>query len=316
MDRKNRNLPVEMSGSGKVNWEVKAGAVKTEAVKTGEVKTGAELEAGVVKVYGMDVFLLEADEAFEAAMNYIPANLRARVEKCRNAVDKRRRLAGFLLLLHALEQAKIQPVKDRERQPAYDLREGGKPYLADYPDFHFNISHSGNLAVCAVFDREVGIDIQERRMLHGNIAARFFSETENAKLNTCETKEEQDVRFFRYWSAKEAYVKFTGEGLAQGLAHIEADLENGMISDKRCVEKTYETWTGQKTKRQMMMSSDMEAQEMQPNGERTAWLWETQINTKTDVGEENADAERQPDYFLAVCSDKTMRVEMEWIKTL
>ena len=36
-----------------------------------------------------------------------------------------------------------------------------KPYLKDYPDIHFNGSHSGEYLVCALSDVPVGIDIQK-----------------------------------------------------------------------------------------------------------------------------------------------------------
>lgn len=232
---------------------------------------------GLVKVYGMALSLLEGERAFERGMVRIPEKLRERVEKCRNDVDKRRRLAGFLLLLYGLKQVQSADTENAGQfSLTYCVREGGKPYLADYPEFHFNISHSGQFAVCAVSEREVGIDIQKQCVLHGDIAARFFTKAENTKLHACRTKEEQDVLFFRYWSAKEAYVKLTGEGLAKGLAHIEVDLENGMISDKGGKEKT-------------------------------AYVWEMQMGMQEKV---------RTDYFLAVCSEKTMRVEMEWIKAL
>lgn len=35
----------------------------------------------------------------------------------------------------------------------------GKPYLLNYPDVHFNISHSGEYVACAVADSPVGVDI-------------------------------------------------------------------------------------------------------------------------------------------------------------
>ena len=37
--------------------------------------------------------------------------------------------------------------------------EYGKPYLAS-GDLFFNLSHCGDMVVCAVCDREVGVDIQ------------------------------------------------------------------------------------------------------------------------------------------------------------
>lgn len=33
----------------------------------------------------------------------------------------------------------------------------GKPYLRDYPNAQFNISHSGQFVACAVSDRPIGV---------------------------------------------------------------------------------------------------------------------------------------------------------------
>ena len=41
----------------------------------------------------------------------------------------------------------------------------GKPYLVNCPGVHFNISHSGGYAVCAVGSVPMGVDIEFRREL-------------------------------------------------------------------------------------------------------------------------------------------------------
>ena len=43
----------------------------------------------------------------------------------------------------------------------FTYTEHGKPYLSDYSDVHFNISHSGEYVVCSVSDKPVGVDIQK-----------------------------------------------------------------------------------------------------------------------------------------------------------
>jgi len=100
---------------------------------------------------------------------------------------------------------------------AIELRTGekGKPYLADYPDTRFNLSHSGCWAMVAVaHGREVGVDIECIRADRstGGIAERFFAPAEVREL--METPEERRVSaFFNCWSRKEAYIKARGEGL-------------------------------------------------------------------------------------------------------
>ena len=90
----------------------------------------------------------------------------------------------------------------------------GKPYLREYPLF-FNLSHSGEYVVCAVSDREIGVDIQKCSGMNiMRIAKRFFSEEECRALEACATEEERRHFFFRLWVRKEAYGKFLGEGIS------------------------------------------------------------------------------------------------------
>ena len=126
--------------------------------------------------------------------------------------------------------------------------ENGKPYLPDYPDFHYNISHSGGIVACAASDSPVGIDIQQIsddpvRIL--KIAAHFFSQEEQQELNfrhqeknpntgaasnSC-SNDEQDLchLFCRFWTARESYIKLTGRGLAEPFSGFRPDLAAGRI---------------------------------------------------------------------------------------
>ena len=42
-------------------------------------------------------------------------------------------------------------------------RGAGKPWFPACPQRYFNLSHSGKLALCALADGEVGVDVQEMR---------------------------------------------------------------------------------------------------------------------------------------------------------
>ena len=57
----------------------------------------------------------------------------------------------------------------------FTLNEHGKPYAAGL-DVHFSISHSGNYAVCAVSDKEIGVDVEKIREINPKIFERFASE--------------------------------------------------------------------------------------------------------------------------------------------
>lgn len=90
----------------------------------------------------------------------------------------------------------------------------GKPYFKGHADLHFNLSHSGNFAVCIVAGMPCGIDIEGNRPFKPSVAKKFFSKTEYHWIYDTENVSVQAERFFRLWTLKEAYAKATGNGIA------------------------------------------------------------------------------------------------------
>lgn len=107
----------------------------------------------------------------------------------------------------------------------------GKPYLADYPEFHFNISHSGEYVVAACGNCELGVDIEGLREADLAVARRCFTSDEKEYV-LCGNVDETSERFFRIWTMKEAYLKYTGQGISVPLNSFSVDakrkcLDNG-----------------------------------------------------------------------------------------
>ncbi|QLE59060.1 4'-phosphopantetheinyl transferase HetI [Nostoc sp. TCL26-01] len=110
----------------------------------------------------------------------------------------------------------------------FDYEPRGKPLLASsfaQSGLLFNLSHSENLALCAVnYSRQIGIDLEYLRTtsdLEG-LAQRFFLPREYDLVRSLPDEQKSKV-FFRYWTCKEAYLKATGDGIAQ-LEKIEVAL--------------------------------------------------------------------------------------------
>ena len=91
----------------------------------------------------------------------------------------------------------------------FDIGEHGKPFVVGL-DVHFNVSHSGNMVVCAVNDKSVGIDIERIREYKLDVAKRVCAETE---LDLIMQSNDPTDEFTRIWTAKEAYTKYLGIGL-------------------------------------------------------------------------------------------------------
>lgn len=79
------------------------------------------------------------------------------------------------------------------------VAEGGKPYVPGGPAV--SISHSGTLAVCAVGEANLGVDIERRRAVSPRLLAR-------AKA----AGYEEGTEFLLWWTAREANCKRLGRG--------------------------------------------------------------------------------------------------------
>ncbi len=106
----------------------------------------------------------------------------------------------------------------------FHYSEKGKPELSTQP-IQFNISHSHSKALYAITsNHRVGIDLEYIREIEAlSLAKRFFTPSEFNQLVTVSPQQQQQF-FFKLWTAKEAYLKATGEGL-MGLAKIEIPSE-------------------------------------------------------------------------------------------
>jgi 4'-phosphopantetheinyl transferase len=98
------------------------------------------------------------------------------------------------------------------------LSASGRPTLARDAPWDFSISHSGDLVVCAVADRPIGVDLEQvtaRRDLLG-IARECFHPGEVddlAALLSAAGQQAAAVRFAAYWTLKEAHLKRQGGGV-------------------------------------------------------------------------------------------------------
>ena len=91
---------------------------------------------------------------------------------------------------------------------------------------HFNLSHSGTLALVAVTrSRDIGVDIEEVRpdLAGPSTARRYFSESEVAALSGLPARAQQ-AAFFRCWTRKEAFIKGKGIGLSMPLDRFDVSL--------------------------------------------------------------------------------------------
>lgn len=176
-----------------------------------------------VRVYYADTAPLTDERVFAKYYETATPERRTKVDRIHSQSDRIQSLAAGALLQAALSDLGLKSTPDRPLR--FAVNEYGKPYLVDYPQVHFNLSHSGERVMCAVWDREVGCDVE--RIRTGSAAskaervAKYFTYAERAWLASKDTTEHAEEKFFRLWTLKESYVKAVGKGLAIPLNSFE-----------------------------------------------------------------------------------------------
>ena len=146
-----------------------------------------------------------SDAELDSALSLLPSWRREEALKYRFVRDRKLCVWSYLLLSDALKENYGIDRFEIERE------EGGKPFLVGHPDIHFNISHSGETAVCAIESVPVGVDIEcAPEKLDLELVNAIFSTSEAAliKASLCPAME-----FALLWTRKESLLKCTGEGL-------------------------------------------------------------------------------------------------------
>lgn len=188
----------------------------------------AEVVLTVADVHVWCVFLNRTAAGLEALLPTLSPEERARANRFYFIRDKNRFIAGHGTLRAILGRyLNVAPAK-----LAFTLGRQGKPELAATfaaSRLHFNLSHSGDIALCAVaYDRVIGVDVEQIRTVVDatQIAKRFFSPWENEAFAAVPDAQKSQA-FFNCWTRKEAYIKAIGEGLSCPLDAFDVSLAPG-----------------------------------------------------------------------------------------
>jgi 4'-phosphopantetheinyl transferase len=178
----------------------------------------AALEPGVLDLWWFPYEEFEErQELFAAYESLLTEDERVRHQRLRFERDKRQFLATRALVRTVLScyEPTVSPLEWR-----FAIGERGKPSIsepASASGWHFNLSNTRGLVVCAVsgVHSRLGVDVE--RLDRSNdllaLADRYFSPMEVSELRALPSSE-QPSRFFDYWTLKESYIKAHGLGLA------------------------------------------------------------------------------------------------------
>lgn len=171
------------------------------------------------------VWFARLERPVEALRGLLAADEQARAARFYFEKDRRHYVAARGILRQLIGRyLAVAP-----QQAAFAYAEKGKPYLADNPDFGFNVAHSHGAALLAFGRRRaLGVDLELVRPLEDGerIARRFFSAWEVAQY-TAVSPAKRPQAFFNCWTRKEAYIKAIGDGLSCPLDSFDVTLTPG-----------------------------------------------------------------------------------------
>ena len=170
------------------------------------------------------------------------------------AEEIKRFVSGSLADYLSLAGREVPETLIRGGQPA--LRKGphGKPYLEGpgLEGVYFSLSHTRGHAIVCFSEGEIGADCENmdaRRSglsRYEGIAGRCFTEDERGYIAF--GQQDETLRFFEIWTAKEAYMKYTGKGFAEGISSFSVldapgvSIETGLL--KSAPHVVYSVCTG------------------------------------------------------------------------
>ncbi len=178
-----------------------------------------------MKIYSCNISCV-TDSEFREWFDIMSDARKEAVRKILVPQKQKLKIAADRICRKAISEFCGVPARDTE----FSVTDSGKPYAKGL-DVHFSISHSGDYAVCAVSDKEIGIDIEKIREINPDAAKRFACGNERNYINS------HTNGFFEIWTLKEAYFKCIGTGLGADIKNVSFNITKEKII---CSEKDFD----------------------------------------------------------------------------
>ncbi len=157
--------------------------------------------------------------SLQNSLPFLPANWKQylpsyRIEKALSYKQEKDTITcvlSFLLLRYALYKE-----YNSLAMPQLATDENGKPFDVS-GEYHFNLSHCDAAVACALHCAPAGVDVQDYRPVKHNVVQRVCSLQEQEMLAECVHPERT---FAALWASKEAYGKYTGQGIGYALNSV------------------------------------------------------------------------------------------------
>ena len=145
-------------------------------------------------------------------LDLLPPERREKALRYHHPIDRHHCILSYLLLRYALNS------RFGLHNPRIAVTERGKPFLPDYPEVYFNLSHCPKGCVVGVSDVPIGVDVQDVRAFSPRLVQFCCSPEEKARIAQATQPE---AEFTKIWAMKESYLKCKGCGIIRDLPSVD-----------------------------------------------------------------------------------------------
>lgn len=182
-------------------------------------------------IFVNDEFESVDDTLLQQTLSHLPAWRREMALKYKHRDGMLQCCYSYLLADKALTQVFGIPSGS-----GWEYSQQGKPFLRDYPDVHFNISHCRGAVACIVDTVPVGIDIENIRPVRDSLLNYAFNDNE---IQLIKSAVSPDVEFTRLWTMKESLFKLRGSGITHDIKTILNDIGDIVFEARHNEAKGY-----------------------------------------------------------------------------
>ena len=161
------------------------------------------------RLYLLNTDRFDDPKVFDDAYAQLDPDRQMKIDAFKFPKDKKLSLAAGFLLKNALSEIGINDFR-------IEKKEREKPYLTGHKDIFFNLSHSGNMVLLGISDKEIGVDIQEEEKFKDSLINYVFCDNEKAMAKELVKALDLSIDqvYTRLWTAKESVMKYCGMGIS------------------------------------------------------------------------------------------------------
>lgn len=147
-------------------------------------------------------------------LDLLPKEIVNHCLKFHQEADQKKRFLGYwllkeLLLVNGLNLNNLNQISFGKFK---------KPYFLNETNLHFNLSYSGDLAICALSNHPIGIDIEK---INPNINLENYKSVFVEKIwDNIFTSDTPLLSFYTHWTLMEAVIKADGNGITGSIHQI------------------------------------------------------------------------------------------------